>query len=46
MLDRDLAALYEAETKRLKEAVNRNVKRFPPDFMFKLTKEEWESLRY
>ena len=46
MLDRDLAALYEAETKRLKEAVNRNVKRFPPDFMFKLTKEEWESLRF
>jgi hypothetical protein len=43
MLDRDLAALYEAETKRLKEAVNRNVKRFPPDFMFQLTKEEWES---
>jgi hypothetical protein len=46
MLDRDLAALYEAETKRLKEAVNRNVKRFPPDFMFKLTKEECESLRF
>ena len=41
MLDRDLAALYEVETKRLKEAVNRNIKRFPEDFMFQLTKEEW-----
>jgi hypothetical protein len=46
MLDRDLAALYETETKRLKEAVNRNIKRFPPDFMFQLTKEEWESIKY
>lgn len=45
MLDRDLAALYETETKRLKEAVNRNIKRFPKDFMFQLTKEEFENLR-
>jgi len=46
MLDRDLGALYETETKRLKEAVNRNIKRFPKDFMFQLTKEEWEGLRF
>jgi phage regulator Rha-like protein len=46
MLDRDLAALYETETKRLKEAVNRNIKRFPKDFMFQLTKEEFEDLRF
>jgi phage regulator Rha-like protein len=46
MLDRDLAVLYETETKRLKEAVNRNIKRFPKDFMFQLTKEEWEGLRF
>ena len=46
MLDRDLATLYETETKRLKEAVNRNIKRFPKDFMFQLTKEEWEGLRF
>lgn len=45
MLDRDLAALYEVETKRLTEAVKRNTKRFPKDFMFQLTKEEWEDLR-
>ncbi|MGN6493417.1 MAG: ORF6N domain-containing protein [Agriterribacter sp.] len=45
MLDRDLAILYETETKRLTEAVKRNLKRFPPDFMFQLTKAEWESLR-
>jgi phage regulator Rha-like protein len=46
MLDKDLAVLYETETKRLKEAVNRNISRFPPDFMFQLTKAEWESLRF
>lgn len=46
MLDRDLATLYETETKRLKEAVNRNIKRFPPDFMFPLTKEEFEDVRF
>ncbi len=46
MLDRDLAALYEAETKALNLAVKRNSKRFPKDFMFQLTKEEFESLRF
>lgn len=46
MLDRDLATLYETETKRLSEAVKRNSKRFPLDFMFQLTVEEWESIRF
>ena len=45
MLDRDLAALYEVETKRLKERVCRNIDRFPTDFMFELTKEEFHDLR-
>ena len=45
MLDRDLAALYEIETKALNLAVKRNIKRFPKDFMFQLTKEEFEDLR-
>ena len=45
MLDHDLAELYGMETKRLKEAVKRNINRFPADFMFQLTKEEFESLR-
>ncbi len=45
MLDRDLAALYETETKSLNLAVKRNAKRFPPDFMFQLTKTEFEALR-
>ena len=45
MLDFDLAALYETETKRLKEAVRRNIARFPYDFMFELTQIEFESLR-
>lgn len=45
MLDRDLAELYGMETKRLKEAVKRNIKRFPEDFMFEITKKEAESLR-
>ena len=40
MLDRDLAALYGVETKRLNEQVKRNIKRFPEDFMFQLTKDE------
>ena len=40
MLDRDLAMLYGVETKRLNEQVKRNIKRFPEDFMFQLTKEE------
>ncbi len=45
MLDFDLAELYEVETKRLKEAVRRNIDRFPDDFMFNLSKQEFESLR-
>jgi len=45
MLDRDLAKLYEIETKRLKEAVKRNITRFPEDFMFQLTELEFNSLR-
>lgn len=45
MLDRDLAELYGVETKRLKEQVKRNIDRFPDDFMFELTKEEFEVLR-
>lgn len=45
LLDRDLAALYETETKFLNLAVKRNIKRFPKDFMFQLTKEEFEDLR-
>lgn len=46
MLDRDLAALYEVETKSLNLAIKRNIKRFPEDFMFQLTKEEFEALRF
>ena len=45
MLDLDLAEMYGTETKRLKEAVRRNMRRFPPDFMFELTREEYNSLR-
>lgn len=45
MLDYDLATLYEIETKRLKEAVKRNIERFPEDFMFELTENELKSLR-
>jgi hypothetical protein len=45
MLDSDLAELYDIETKYLKRAVKQNISRFPDDFMFELTKEEWESLR-
>lgn len=40
MMDRDLAELYEVETKVLNQAVKRNIKRFPPDFMFRLTMKE------
>ena len=43
MLDRDLAELYGVETKRLNEQVKRNIERFPEDFMFQLTKEEFEN---
>jgi len=46
MLDKDLADLYETETKALNLAVKRNIKRFPPDFMFQLTKEEFDGLRF
>ena len=46
MLDSDLAELYEVETKNLVRAVKRNLKRFPSDFMFQLTKEELENLRF
>jgi phage regulator Rha-like protein len=46
MLDRDLADLYETETKALNLAVKRNIKRFPKDFMFQLTKEEFDGLRF
>ena len=45
MLDFHLADLYEIETKVLKQAVKRNINRFPTDFMFELNKEEFESLR-
>jgi hypothetical protein len=45
MLDRDLAVLYGLKTKALKQAVRRNAKRFPQDFMFELTKEEFEKWR-
>ena len=45
MLDEDLAKIYHVETKRLNEAVKRNNDRFPPEFMFQLTKEEYETLR-
>jgi hypothetical protein len=44
MLDFDLAELYDVETRILNQAVKRNLKRFPPDFMFKLTKSEWETM--
>ena len=45
MLDMDLAKIYEVETRALKQAVRRNLDRFPEDFMFQLTKEEWSILR-
>jgi len=45
MLDFDLAQLYEVETKVLNQAVKRNIKKFPEDFMFQLTKEEFECIR-
>ncbi len=44
MIDRDLAELYEVETKRLNEAVKRNIERFPERFRFQLTKEEMAEL--
>ena len=45
MLDFDLAAMYGIETKRLKEAVRRNIDRFPADFMFEISWEEYSALR-
>ncbi|MCL1617125.1 ORF6N domain-containing protein [Bacteroides sp. ET71] len=45
MLDADLAELYQIETRVLNQAVKRNIKRFPSDFMFQLSKDEWTNLR-
>ena len=45
MLDHDLAELYQVETKVLNQAVKRNIDRFPSDFMFQLTENEWKILR-
>jgi len=45
MLDRDLAELYEVETKTFNQAVKRNIERFPEKFMFQLTEYEYENLR-
>lgn len=45
MIDRDLAELYVVETKRLKEAVRRNIKRFPEDFMFEMNQKELQNWR-
>ncbi len=45
MLDSDLAELYQVETKVLNQQVKRNLRRFPDDFMFQLSKEEWEFIR-
>ena len=45
MLDSDLAMLYGIETRALNQAVKRNIRRFPDDFMFQVTKEEWNALR-
>lgn len=45
MLDKDLAELYNIETKQLKRSVRRNADRFPDDFMFELSKEEFDNLR-
>jgi len=45
MIDRDLASLYEVETRVLKQAVRRNIDRFPDDFMFEMTRQEFEDWR-
>jgi phage regulator Rha-like protein len=45
MLDTDLAKIYQVETRVMNQAVKRNIDRFPPEFMFQLTKDEYESLR-
>jgi len=44
ILDSDLAELYDVETRVLNQAVNRNIERFPEDFMFQLTEQEWQVL--
>lgn len=44
MLDFDLAELYEVETRVLNQAIKRNIDSFPEDFMFRLTKEEWDEM--
>jgi hypothetical protein len=44
MLDYDLAELYEVETRVLNQAVKRNIKRFPQDFMFRLSETEWNNM--
>lgn len=46
MLDKDLAELYQVETKNLNKAVKRNIERFPPNFMFQLTQNEYDHLRF
>lgn len=45
MLDFDLAELYQVSTSALNQSVKRNAKRFPPDFMFQITQEEFDSLK-
>jgi len=45
MIDRDLAELYATETRSLNQAVKRNIVRFPDDFMFQLTEQEWENIK-
>jgi len=45
MLDSDLASLYDVETKVLNQSIKRNIDRFPEDFMFQLTNDEWDNLR-
>ena len=45
MLDEDLAEIYQVETRVLNQAVKRNIDRFPVEFMFQLTKEEYENLK-
>ena len=45
MLDSDLAEMYQVQTRALNQAVKRNIERFPDDFMFQLTQEEWENLK-
>jgi len=45
MLDRDLAVLYQVEVKELNRIVKRNIKRFPDDFMFQLSNDEWKNVK-